>query len=488
VRAKDAGWLVLLTVGGFLVQGYHPYTDDASFYVPAIKKVLDPSLYPRGAEFFESHARLTLFPNLVAWMVRLLHLPLDPVLLLLHLASLFLFLLACWKVSCLCFESPEARWCAVATVAATLTVPVTGTALFLFDSFLNPRSIAAFAAIFAVAAALERRYALAVVWLLGAGLVHPLMPVYGIFFVVLLAWNRRTESGMTATAPSTAVVTAIAPLGISLDPPTPAYHQAALRHDFHYVLKWEWYQWIGIFAPVAVFLWFSRVARERRMENVALLCRTLVPFVLISLGAALVLGIPAQFEALARFQPMRSLHLAYVLMFVLVGGMLGQFILKRSAARWLLLFLPLCGGLYAVQAAELPATAHYELPGRASHNQWVQAFEWVRQNTPRDAYFALDPLHMALQGEDVHGFRAIAERSMLADAVKDSGAVSMFPGLADEWWEQVTAQDRWRAFQAADFARLKSRYGVDWVIVEQPGVPGLACPYENAAVRVCRVD
>src|SRR5262249_7864726 len=159
--AKDAGWLLLLTVGGFAVQGYHPYTDDATFYVPAIKKALDPSLYPRSAEFFESHARLTMFPNIVAWIVRGSHLGLDHVLLLLHLACLFLFLLGCWKVSCLCFESPEARWGAVAAIAATLTVPVTGTALFIFDSFVNPRSFAAFAAMFAVAAALEKRYAAA---------------------------------------------------------------------------------------------------------------------------------------------------------------------------------------------------------------------------------------------------------------------------------------------------------------------------------------
>jgi len=41
-----------------------------------------------------------------------------------------------------------------------------------------------------------------------------------------------------------------------------------------------------------------------------------------------------------------------------------------------------------------------------------------------------------LPGEDTHGFRAIAQRSMIADAGKDSGAVSMFPPLADEWYQQ----------------------------------------------------
>ena len=59
----------------------------------------------------------------------------------------------------------------------------------------------------------------------------------------------------------------------------------------------------------------------------------------------------------------------------------------------------------------------------------MQAFKWVRRNTPEDAYFALGPRYMARPGEDQRGFRAIAQRSALADAVKDSGAASMFPAL-----------------------------------------------------------
>jgi hypothetical protein len=102
--------------------------------------------------------------------------------------------------------------------------------------------------------------------------------------------------------------------------------------------------------------------------------------------------------------------------------------------------------------------------------------------------FALDPKHMSIAGEDAQGFRAIAQRSMLADALKDSGAVSMFPPLADEWYRQVSAASDWRRFQAADLRSLGTKYGVGWVVLQQPGVPGLACPYQNSAVLVCRLD
>jgi hypothetical protein len=276
--------------------------------------------------------------------------------------------------------------------------------------------------------------------------------------------------------------------GISLDPPTEAYHQAALRHAYHYVIQWPWYGWLGVFGPVALFYWFWWIARSRRMPNVALLCRCLVPFVLVSLLAAILLDVPQRFEALARFQPMRSLHLAYALLIILSGGMLGQFLLKRSAARWLLLFVPLCAGMALVQFRLFPASAHIEWPGVHSRNPWFQAFDWVRTNTPVEAFFALDPVYMEIPGEDENSFRAIAERSMLADAGKDSGAVSMFPQLAEEWWAQANAQERWESFRLADFEGLKSRYGVDWLVLQQPGTAGLVCPFQNATVLVCRVE
>ena len=185
---------------------------------------------------------------------------------------------------------------------------------------------------------------------------------------------------------------------------------------------------------------------------------------------------------------MRSLHLLYVFLFVICGGLLGQWVLKNQLWRWMALFTPMCLGMWFAQKQLFEATEHLELPGRGSSNQWVQAFDWIREHTPRDAYFALNPDHMELPGEDQHGFRAIAERSMLADRIKDSGAVSMFPALANAWREQVRSQDNWTHFQLEDFRRLKQMYDVDWMVWEGKPAAGLQCPYSNAAVRVCRID
>ena len=89
--------------------------------------------------------------------------------------------------------------------------------------------------------------------------------------------------------------------------------------------------------------------------------------------------------------------------------------------------------------------------------------------------------------EDRIGFRAMTERSRLADANKDSGAVAMFPPLAEEWWEQFQAQKDWQHFTKADLLRLREKYGVSWTLSQESETLGFSCPYKNPAVAVCQI-
>jgi hypothetical protein len=491
-RYKTLGVLLLLTADALLVHGYHPYAEDAEIYLPGVEKILHPKLFPVGREFFLSHASLTFFPSLIAFSLRVTHLPMEAGLFLWHLASIFLLLLACWELSGLCFPNAhtKARWGAVCLVAALLTIPVAGTALYVMDQYLNPRNLAAFAALFAVARTLEKKYLRAALWLVFAGIVHPLMAAFAFSFCALLLVMERfgMKSGASSALGAVTGVCCLLPFGISLDPPTsPAYHAAAMRHQFHYIQLWTWYEWLGILAPVVLFWWFGRMARARQWRQLDLVCRALIVYDLIYFSAALVVDLPARFESLARLQPLRSLHLLYMLMFLIMGGFLGEFVLKNRVWRWLVLFVPLGIGMFVAQRALFPASAHIEWPGVAPKNPWAQAFVWVRDNTPVDAVFALDPDFMQLPAEDTIGFRCLAERSRLADLSKDSGAVSMFPPLAEEWLEQVQAQSPWTKLRLGGLLRLKSNYGVSWVVVQQPDGANLDCQYQNSAVLVCRI-
>src|ERR1700676_3817945 len=131
--------LLLLAAVAVLIHGYHLGADDAAIYVPAIKSVADPSLYPFGSEFFMSHAHLSLFPDLVGDSARLTRLPVDFIIFAWHAASIFLLLLAAWRLASVCFVSSLARWGGVGLLAALLSVPIAGTALVIMDPYLTAR-------------------------------------------------------------------------------------------------------------------------------------------------------------------------------------------------------------------------------------------------------------------------------------------------------------------------------------------------------------
>ena len=487
-KFKLAVVLLALSILTLFIHGYHPYVEDAEIYLPGVERILNPSLFPVGQEFFQSHASMTLFPNLVAGSIRISHVSFEVGLFVWHLASIVMLLLGCWKLSTLCFPTTRARMGSVALIAGMLSLPVAGTALYIMDQYLNPRNLAAFAVIFAVAATLESKYVRTLLWLVFAGSMHPLMWTYAFSFCALLIILQRYETRLWTVASRKAaeITAAVFPLAIPLTQASPAYHEAAKLHAYHYIQHWAWYELLGLAAPVALFYWFCIIARAKGWTNIVRLCRAFIIYDVVYIVAALVVDLPQRFESLARLQPLRSLHLLYMVMFVIMGGLLGEFVLKNRVWRWIALFVPLAAGMYFAQRQLFPASATVEWPGRSPKNPWAQAFLWARLNTPVDAVFAMDPNYMHIEGEDEIGFRCLAQRSRLADNTKDNGVVSMFPPLADRWLNEVQAQSPWSQLTLPDFARLRQKFGANWLILRQPGVTGLECPYQNSAVRICR--
>ena len=478
-RLKVAAALLVLSAAAIAIHGYHPYAEDAEIYLPGVEKALQPALFPVGTGAFEAYANASIFSKLVVLSVRMTRLPLPYALFAWHFASVFVFLLACLELSSKFFDSIHAMAGAVVLAASLLTLPVAGTALYVMDQYVNPRNLAAFACVFAVARTLERRHWSAAGWLVFAAAIHPLMAVFAISFCLLEPAIERVKAPAFAYA--------LLPLPKLLEASSPAYHAAAQFHGFHYILNWHWYEVLGIFAPIPLFLWVSRIAESQGRREMARVCQALVVYDVIYFAAALAVSVPSRFEVLARIQPLRSLHLLYGLLIIVGGGLIAEHILKQHVIRWMILFLPLAAGMFVVQRSLFAASAHVEFPWAAPQNEWSQAFLWIRQNTPTDSVFAIDPDYMNIPGEDATGFRALAQRSRLADAVKDSGSASMFPALAENWYEQYQALQKWKKFKAEDFLRLKQVYAVNWVVLQAPAGSDLSCPYRNRALLVCRI-
>jgi hypothetical protein len=496
--AKNLVLLVLLTIFAMVVMGYHPGLEDDAFYLAAIKRNLNPALFPHDAEFFRLQFQATIFDKLIALSVRLSHLPLAGIVLLWQFAAIFLLLHGCWRISRRCFLQSRAQWAAVATIACLLTLPVSGVGITLADQYLHPRTLATAAILAAVVAVLDRRLWRAGILLAVAFSIHAIMAALGLSFCAFLLWARR-PSLRSNPPPAPQAVALLLPLGWIFEPASDAWRQAAATRSFYFPARWEWYEWLGVIGPLVLLYVFRRFVHpedEKCDSALPSLVSSLLYYGVFQTAVALLIMLPSSLERLRPFEPMRYLHLLYMLFFLIAGGLVGRHVLTAKIYRWLLLFVPLSAGMFYAQRQMYPASAHLELPGVASHNAWVQAFAWIRQTTPVDCLFALDPHYVTLPGEDYHGFRALAERSVLADYEKDGGMAARVPRLAPRWLREVNAQSNWQNFQAADFHRLKQDFGVTWVILPRPDVhlaaqdqatERMVCPYWNDQLQVCRL-
>jgi hypothetical protein len=469
------------------VHGYHFGADDGAVYLPAVVHSIHPKLYPYGAEFFKSHADLSIFTAVVGASAGFFHLSVEWIVFLWHLLTVFVYLFAAWSLACVCFDSARARWTSIALSAMVLTVPAAGTALVLMDPYLTARSASTPLSMLAIEAFLAGNRRQAIFWLALTALVHPQMAVFAAGCLILLTLPERWTAPLFELSPWANATAAALPLGFSFSPATPEYHQALEMRNFLCVLHWRWYEWLGVAAPLALLFAFSQMQPREATPAFRRISRALTLFGIVATAIAVIFSSSPRLETFLRLQPMRAFQLIYIVFFLLLGGLIGEYVLKSQSWLWASLFAAMGAGIFLVQQDAYPHSRHIELPGAASVNPWVAAFDWARENTPQNAVFALDPYYIELPGEDEHGFRGIAQRSVLTDHFKDSGVVSLFPQLAPEWAREQQAQQNWSYFQLADFQLLAQRYPVSWVVLQGALAKGLNCPYKNEAVSVCQI-
>ncbi|MDT8068603.1 MAG: glycosyltransferase family 39 protein [Terriglobia bacterium] len=501
---RGAAGLLALTAATVAISGYHVGVEDQAIYLPGILRTLNPALFPNDAALFETQTKHTLITQIVADFTRLTHLSVEWGLLFFHLLAIFLLLLAVWRVADRCFAKTYAVWAGLAMLTGLMLIPIAGTAQFIVDQYMHPRALATALILLPLADFLpgenRRRgwfvYLFTGICFVVAFALQMQMAAFGLGLLVFLAipWERwikvlKVHPAALLLIPLPSFVRQF------FEPGSPAWMEAARTRSQHYLLRWEWYEWLGIIAPMFLFWWWAHLA-EKRGENVlAWFCRRLALYgtLVLVLGGALV--IPPAFERLTPFQPMRMFTFIYIYMLVVGGGLLGEFFLRRTAWRWLVVFVPIAIGMYFGNWAQFPASPHIEWPGQTPKNDWVQAFLWIRNNTPTDAYFVLNPHYCRDKGEDTRGFRAWALRSSLADWEKDGAVASLVPAIAPRWQTEVHARDNWRQFQSSDFARLKQEFGVNWAVIEKPSTGGRAgpppeildCPYQNSSLYVCKI-
>ena len=521
-RAFSLSLVSALTLFAAAVAGYHPFAEDGGLYLAGVNRLLDPALYPHSTAFVLEPMRHSLFAPTVAAAVRLTRLPLPIVLLALHLASIWLTLFAAWMLASRCWPSRRARAGAVVLLACWLTLPVAGTALLFMDPYATARSLSTPAMILALAAALDittsstpfnpqqrRGLLLCIASLTLAATMHPLMAAYALGATLMLlaarAPNRTLRLYVTAALAASALALA-AGLQAVARPESADTIRIALTRTYWFPAQWRWFELLGLAAPLAIlsfFAWRKQPQPTLGAPSIAhsamggmtseasrALARMAVAVGATScLIAALFARATAATHLIARLQPLRAFQIVYLVLTLTLGATLGERLLRRSPWRWAATILLLGGISFSAARSAFPNSNHLELPGLAPRNLWAQAFLWVRDNTPKDALFALDADYINGPAEDAQCFRAIARRSALADYSKDGGEASIAPALTAEWVRDQAAQQALSAPSTSDAQRLAMLrpLGVSWLLLQSAAATRLDCSYANSAVKLCRL-
>lgn len=477
--------------------GYHPGAEDDSIYLTSIKFDLHPTLFPHDAAFFQLQMRTSIFDTWMAQFVHFTGISVSWAELIWQFISVFLVVWAARDIISQLFDETAERWAGIAMFVAMFTLPVAGTALYIMDQYLHPRGPATAMVLFGVSRILAGKRWQAVPFVVLAFVLHPLMGALGISFCCVLTLTlseplheqiRSWRSRSVAETPDVATpLASVMPFGWVFNPPSQIWLEIMRSRHWFRLYEWTWYEWLGVVGPLVLFWLIARLARKSGNIVLSRFAIAVLIYGIFQQALAMIVLGPTALIGLSTFEPMRYLHLIYIFLTLVGGAYLGKYVLQLHVWRWALFLLMANSVMFIAQRQLFAATEHLELPGRSTTNPWLQAFEWVRLNTPQNAYFALGPDYMAAPGEDYHSFRALAERSVLADSIKDASVVTKVPDLGPEWHKQTDAQAGWATFRLRDFQRLKNEFGVNWVLVSFPQQFGLDCHWHNETVSVCEI-
>src|SRR5271170_623530 len=135
--------------------------------------------------------------------------------------------------------------------------------------------------------------------------------------------------------------------------------------SFLFISQWTWYEWVGVAVPLGILIWFSRIRPRGATPAFARISRALAIFGVLATLVAIVFASSPNLESFLRLQPMRAFQLIYIVFFLLLGGLLGEYVLKSSYWLWASLFVAIGASIFLVQRNAYASSRHIEWPGAA---------------------------------------------------------------------------------------------------------------------------
>jgi hypothetical protein len=460
-----AAFVLLCTMNA---AGYRYGASDQALYLPAVLRHLNPLLFPRDAPLIDTQARLMFNDEIVAALVRWTGVPMPALFLVLYVLTLALLLAAVLRLGSHVVRSSAGL---VALAAAfTLRHAIAKTGTNTLEGYFHPRQVAFALGLFAIAMFIERRHALALIFMTLVAAMHTTTALWFGIWLAAAAWIGRPEWRRYLAVLGVALlgVAALAlwrgPLAGRLEVMDADWLAVIADKDYLFPLAWPLSAWITnlIAVPVIIVAWRVRVRAgitfpdERSVVlgalTLAILFAAWLPF------DAMHLALAVQLQTSRVFWLLDALATIYLVWALTEGGAAPS---RRAAiVACVLVALSTVRGLY---------TCFVQFPDRkifavdVGHPEWREAMAWARATPPTTGWLA-DPVHAALYGSSV---RAAGHRDVLLDAMKDS-ALAMYDRTI-----AMRVADRQRALRelpwdTPDGARaLSQRYDLDYLVTSR---------------------
>ena len=450
--------------------GYRYAASDQAFYIPAIVRHLDASVFPADAPLIDAQAKLTLIDELAAGAVRLTGLSLQHLFLALYIVTLIVFAAAAVRIGSRLYRS---GW-AVAALGAALTLrhAIAKTGANTLEGYFHPRQLAFALGLWAVASFLDRRDRLVVVFLIAAAAIHPTTALW--FFVWLgvaaylgrPSWRRPLLAAAALGVLGVGLALWRGPLAGRLAIMDSAWLAAIGEKDL-FPFAWPADAWLTNLIPVPILLWCWAA---RRRAGLTIPGESPLVLGAMALPVLFLCSLPfnaARIALAVQLQTGRVFWLLDVLATIYLVWWLAE-ATAEAAQRWRRPAI-VAGLLLAASVLRGGYTTWVQFPDRRlfaidlQHDDWREAMAFARTTDPRSRWLA-DPIHAAHYGASL---RAAGHRDVLLEALKDR-AIAMYDRAM-----ALEVADRMRALEDTPWdtpegARaLARRFALDYLVIDR---------------------
>ena len=464
--------------------GYRYGASDQAFYLPVIFAKLDPGLYVRDAAVIAAQARLTIYDELMAAIVRATGISVPVLFAVLHVLSLVLVATGVWLVAKRIYRT---EWACVALLAAmTLRHAIARSGTNTLEGYFHPRQLAFGIGIVALALFLRKRDAAAAATIAGAAILHPTAAVW---FAIWLAASiaianpvmRRWMLIAAVPVGILAVWTLLAgPLAGRLRPMDDEWRRMLSTKEYLFILDWPAHAWILNLGYFGLIGWLyvrrqrSGLVGDRERALVLGSSALAAAFVVFLVLQAMQIVLSFQLQPARLFLMFDFLATIYAVWALAEGNR--PFTGRGQLAALLIVAFSVARAVYVSVQIERPV-----IQATIPDNDWGRAMAWAR-DTDRGSGWLADPMHAILYGTSV---RVAAHRDVFVEGVKDTALGIYDRAVAERTDRRLRELHDFSVLSTDKARRLGAEYGLDYLVTENP--VDLPLAFESGAIRIYRL-